>query len=101
MASHRPVKGAAVTGRTTMKTLLISATVIALVSPAWAQDSMTTATPETLSWKDNLAIPKGAQVAILIGDPSKAGGVVVQRVSFPANYVVPPHTHPYAETVTV
>ncbi|MGA6931209.1 MAG: cupin domain-containing protein, partial [Pseudolabrys sp.] len=40
-------------------------------------------------------------LAILVGDPTKAGGVVVQRVSFPANYVVPPHTHPYAETVTV
>ena len=26
---------------------------------------------------------------------------VVQRVKFPPNYQVPPHTHPYAETVTV
>jgi quercetin dioxygenase-like cupin family protein len=31
----------------------------------------------------------------------KAGSMVVQRVSFPANYVVPLHTHPYAETITV
>ncbi len=77
-----------------MKTLLVSATLIALASPAWAQDSMTTATPEALSWKDNPAIPKGAQLAILVGDPTKAGGVVVQRVSFPANYVVPPKRIP-------
>ena len=84
-----------------MKSLFLTAAVIALVSPASAQDTMTTATPEALTWKDNPAIPKGGQLAILVGDPTKAGGVVVQRVSFPANYAVPPHTHPYAETVTV
>jgi hypothetical protein len=27
--------------------------------------------------------------------------VVVQRVKLPPNYQVPPHTHPYAETVTL
>jgi quercetin dioxygenase-like cupin family protein len=27
--------------------------------------------------------------------------VVVLRVKFPADYQIPPHTHPYAETVTV
>jgi quercetin dioxygenase-like cupin family protein len=86
-----------------MKTLLFSAAVIALVGSAWAQDGIkaTTVTPEALTWKDNPNIPKGGQVAILIGDPTKAGDVVVQRVKFPANYQIPPHTHPYAETVTV
>jgi hypothetical protein len=84
-----------------MKPLFLTAAVIALVTPVSAQDIMTTATPEALTWKDNSALPKGSQLAILIGDPTKAGGVVVQRVQFPANYVVPPHTHPYAETVTV
>ena len=86
-----------------MKTLLLTAAVIALTASAWAQDAMTgtTVTPEALTWKDNPAIPTGAQVAILIGDPTKTGGVVVQRIKFPANYSVPPHTHPYAETVTV
>ena len=42
----------------------------------------------------------GPPLAILIGDPTKAG-VVVQRVKFPPNYRVAPHTHPYAEVVTV
>ena len=37
---------------------------------------------------------------ILVGDPTKAE-VIVQRVKFPPNYRVPPHTHPYAEVVTV
>ena len=44
---------------------------------------------------------EGGQVSILTGDPTKAGDTVVQRVLFPANYEVPPHTHPYSETVTV
>jgi len=58
-------------------------------------------TPDAITWKDNPAIPKGGQFAILQGDPTKPGDVVVQRVKFPANYKVPPHTHPYAENVTV
>ena len=74
-----------------------------MVGSAWAQDGMkaTTVMPDSLTWKDNPAIPKGGQIAILVGDPTKAGDVVVQRVKFPPNYQVPPHTHPYAETVTV
>jgi quercetin dioxygenase-like cupin family protein len=86
-----------------MKRLLIFAALIAVVSSALAQDAMkvTMVTPDGLTWKDNPNIPKGAQVAILLGDPTKAGEVVVQRVKLPANYQVPPHTHPYAETITV
>ena len=86
-----------------MKKLLIFATLIALAGLALAQDAMqvTLVKPEALTWKDNPNIPKGAQVAVLLGDPTKAGEVVVQRVKLPANYQVPPHTHPYAENVTV
>ena len=85
-----------------MKKLLIFATVIAVVGSATAQDVMqvTIVKPDALTWKDNPNIPKGGQVAVLVGDPTKAE-VVVQRVKLPANYRVPPHTHPYAETVTV
>ena len=86
-----------------MKKLLIVATVLGLAGLVWAQDIMkvTLATPDALAWKENPNIPKGAQVAVLLGDPTKAGEVIVQRVKFPANYQVPPHTHPYAETITV
>ena len=69
---------------------------------AFAQHTdMTLLTPDKLVWNDNLSLPKGAQIAILMGDPTKAGDVVVLRSKFPANYQVPPHTHPYAETITV
>jgi quercetin dioxygenase-like cupin family protein len=86
-----------------MRKLLFSATVIALAGSAFAQDVMksTIVTPDALTWKDNPALPKGGQVAILLGDPTKTGEMVVQRVRLPANYQIPPHTHPYAETVTV
>jgi hypothetical protein len=58
-----------------MKNLLFSGAMIALVGSAWAQDNMkvTVVTPEALTWKDNPAIPKGGQFAILIGDPTKSG----------------------------
>ena len=86
-----------------MKKLMFLGALMALASVALAQDAMkvTTVTPDALTWKDNPNIPKGGQVAILLGDPTKVGDVIVQRVKFPPNYQVPPHTHPYAETVTV
>jgi quercetin dioxygenase-like cupin family protein len=84
-----------------MKTLLISVALIALSGSALAQDAATMVKPDALIWKDNPALPKGGQVAVLAGNPTKAGSVVVQRTKLPANYKIPPHTHPYAETVTV
>jgi quercetin dioxygenase-like cupin family protein len=84
-----------------MKKLLALAALIVLAGSAVAQDAVTMVKPDALTWNDNPSIPKGGQVAVLVGDPTKAGSVVVQRVKFPPNYKVPPHTHPYAETGTV
>ena len=76
-----------------MKRLLFFGALIALAGSALAQEAMkaATVTPDALVWKDNPALPKGAQVAILVGDPTKAGEVVVQRVKLPANYLVAIH----------
>jgi quercetin dioxygenase-like cupin family protein len=84
-----------------MKKFLLLVALTALAGSALAQDAVTLVKPDGLTWKDHPALPKGAQFAVLVGDPTKTGGVVVQRVKLPANYQVPPHTHPYAETVTV
>ena len=46
------------------------------------------------------AFPAGAQMAVLHGDPTKAGTFVV-RLKFPANYQVAPHYHPTDEHVTI
>ena len=86
-----------------MKWPLILAAFIALAGSALGQDAMhdILVKPDALTWKDSPNLPKGGQVAILVGDPTKLGEVVVQRLKFPPNYHVPPHTHPYAEFGTV
>ena len=85
-----------------MKKLLMLVALVPLMGSALAQDAMKgiVVTPDGLTWKDASALPKGAQVATILGDPTKAE-TVVQRVKFPPNYQIPPHTHPYVEIATV
>jgi quercetin dioxygenase-like cupin family protein len=83
------------------KKLLLAAALIAFSSSAMTQEQLMRVTPDALTWKDNPAFPKGVQIATLVGDPTKAGEVVVLRIKFPANFQMPPHTHPYSEVVTV
>jgi quercetin dioxygenase-like cupin family protein len=45
-------------------------------------------------------LPAGAQIAVLAGDPTKAGPYTV-RLKFPANYDIPAHSHPTDENVAV
>jgi quercetin dioxygenase-like cupin family protein len=83
-----------------MKKIIIAAAVIALAGAAWAQHAADiTIKPDTLKWVDVPALPKGAQTATLVGDPTKPGELYVIRLKFPANYQVPPHTHPYAQQI--
>jgi quercetin dioxygenase-like cupin family protein len=85
-----------------MRTCLFAATLIVFSIPAMAQGQLTTRVmPDALEWKDNPAFPKGVKVATVIGDPTRTGDVVVLRIKFPANFQMPPHTHPYSEVVTV
>ena len=77
-----------------MKKLLLTAAMIAPVGPALAQDTVKAVAPTSLTWMANPAIPKGGQVAILLGDPAKAGDTIVQRVLLPPNNHTSPHTHP-------
>ena len=44
--------------------------------------------------------PKGAQIAIVSGDPFKVGPFVV-RIKVPKGYKLPAHNHPTAEYITV
>jgi hypothetical protein len=56
---------------------------------------------DKIVWKDGPAsLPKGAQIAVLEGDPSKEGPFVF-RVKVPDGYRIPPHTHPKTERVTI
>ncbi|MBI3629364.1 MAG: cupin domain-containing protein [Candidatus Rokubacteria bacterium] len=57
--------------------------------------------PDAIAWKPGPpSIPAGAQIAVLRGDPAKAGPFTV-RVRFPDGYRLPPHTHPSEERATV
>lgn len=47
------------------------------------------------------SLPAGAQLAVVEGDPSKAGVPFVVQAKFSNGYTVPPHWHPTAEHVTV
>lgn len=57
--------------------------------------------PDQIQWTDGPAsLPKGAKIAVLEGDPAKEG-FFTMRVWLPDGYIVPPHTHPKIEHVTV
>lgn len=57
--------------------------------------------PEKIVWKDGPAsFEKGAQFAVLEGDPAKEGPFVM-RVKLPDGFHIRPHTHPKTERVTV
>jgi quercetin dioxygenase-like cupin family protein len=45
-------------------------------------------------------LPKGVQMMVLSGDPTKSGPFVV-RLKLPANTKVPAHHHPMVENITV
>ena len=45
--------------------------------------------------------PAGALFAVVQGDPSVPGALFTVRLRFPNNYILPPHTHPTDEHVTV
>jgi quercetin dioxygenase-like cupin family protein len=74
---------------------------LALLPPALAQQAPhTMVNANEVQWKEAPPILPGAQMSVLYGDPAKEG-VFVMRLKFPANYQVPPHTHPVDEIVTV
>lgn len=46
------------------------------------------------------ALPPGARAAVIDGDPTKEQ-LFAMRLWFPNNYVIPPHSHPAYEHITV
>jgi len=57
--------------------------------------------PDDVKWSAAPnALPAGAQIAVLEGDPMKAGPYTM-RLKLPNNYRIPPHSHSKTEHVTV
>ncbi len=73
--------------------LLLTLGAFVIASPAGAK---------SLKWMDSkgAGLPAGAQMAVLSGDPGKAGMFKVQ-IKMPADYAVPAHHHPTDEIVRV
>jgi quercetin dioxygenase-like cupin family protein len=86
---------------TLQATTCVSALLFCL-APAFAQQHQhVMVNPGEITWKDGPpSLPKGAQMALLYGDPAQEG-MFVMRLKLPANYRIPAHTHPTDEVVTV
>ena len=53
-----------------------------------------------LKWTAVPSLPPGAQIAVIEGPMNEAVPFTI-RLKFPANYRIPPHSHPAVERVTV
>jgi mannose-6-phosphate isomerase-like protein (cupin superfamily) len=72
--------------------------------PAWgiAVNDHILVTPDRLDWKDGpSALPVGAKMAVVEGDPKARDVLFTVRLRLPANYMVMPHRHLADEHVTV
>ena len=74
-----------------------------LIVPALCAAALiaTNAEAKSLKWMDGPpSLPSGAQMAVVSGDPGKKGMFAIQ-LKMPADYAVPPHSHPTNEVVKV
>jgi quercetin dioxygenase-like cupin family protein len=95
-----------------MKTLLfVSLTALIVASPVQARHkshaakakpaAAKAAAPAELKWVPAPpGLPAGAEIAVVKGDPGKAGMFTI-HLKTPANYSVAPHWHPTDEHVTL
>lgn len=87
---------------------LLAALMLAFATPGLADDKIDRLDPkegatlnlEDLQWFPDPSLPEGSMIALVAGNPGAAEPFMVY-VKLPANTVIAPHTHPYAEVVTV
>jgi len=71
------------------------------IAPALAQSAHVLVPADKVQWGPAPPVlPAGAQISVLEGDPHEKGPVTL-RLKFPANYVIPAHSHPTDENVVV
>jgi len=93
--------GAAQTKTTTKKSAAKSAPAAAAKAAPAASSHVKAYGPDDMKWTAAPnALPAGAQIAVLEGDPMKAGAYTM-RLKMPNNYRIPPHYHSKTEHVTV
>src|SRR3978361_1764139 len=75
--------------------------VLAGTSMAIADDMKMPINSKEIKWSPAPGVvPKGAEIAVLSGDPFKDGPYVL-RLKMPQGYKLPAHNHPTTENVTV
>jgi quercetin dioxygenase-like cupin family protein len=89
-------------GRPAMRAAIVALSVLlAAGASALVPNSALAADADPFPWKAGPpSLPKGAQMAVVSGDPAKKGPLVV-RLKLPGNYIIPPHRQPMAENITV
>src|SRR5262245_923472 len=81
--------------------VVFSLVVVATVGVAQESKTHIALTPTEVKWGPAPpSLPKGAQFALISGNPAAAGPFVI-RLKLPAGYKVAPHWHPTDEHVTV
>jgi quercetin dioxygenase-like cupin family protein len=84
-----------------MRSLVISACLVFVGGAALRAQAAPAPQQTALKWGPAPAVfPKGATMAVVSGDPSKAGPFAVQ-LAMPDGYKIAPHFHPTDERVTV
>lgn len=74
---------------------------LTVTGAAFTRDAHVLVPADTVKWGPAPpALPPGAQIGVLEGDPGQKGAVPL-RLHFPANYTIPPHWHSMTERVTV
>ena len=93
---------------TTSTIIRIACAVLVLAPLAAADEAMKSkpvgavfVNPSDIKWGEAPPeLPKGAQLAVLLGDPTKAGPFVI-RLKAPDGYKIPPHWHTQDEHLTI
>lgn len=91
-----------------MRSILMTTGLLVVTSLAAAQSTSNSseqhaiiALPGKIAWAPAPPIlPRGAELAVVEGDPSKAAAFTM-RLRMPDGYRIPPHFHPFVEHVTV
>lgn len=84
------------------RSISLAALFMMLCSNVLADAPAAMLSPAEIKWGDGPpTFPKGANLAVLYGDPGKAGELFIVRLKMPANYKIPAHWHPTDENITV
>src|ERR1700682_1441724 len=85
-----------------MKRIHLAAAILATVfaGVATAEEMHKILKPDAIQWAPSPRLPKGAQVAVIYGDPRKEGHYII-LARMPDGYAVPAHWHNQTENVTV